>query len=472
MPESDSKWFLTVIQALPSVLGGLRMCFGDIRIAERADWLIERVATAGTLVLRKLGETRAGEKAVHRFLSSRYVSVDRIVETLAARTAAQCKGRRILAIQDTSEINFSGRDKKRRGFGPGGNGTPPGFFIHPVVALDIESEAVVGLVDAEIWTRSETRVASRRKRAIEDKESMRWLLGCQAAAGVLSEASSVTMVADRESDIYELFVRRPERLDLIVRAAQDRCLSNETMLFAALADAEVLQTSIVKVAPRGPGDKGREATVELRAGCVSLARPKKLKRSETCDAVELTLVEAREINAPVGKTPLCWHLLTTHPVTSAADAEEIVQLYRLRWRIEQVFRALKSDGLALDDSQVIEAQRMFNLAAIGLAGAIRTIQLVDARDGSPRPISDVIDPAFAPALERLSKSREGKTPRQKNPHPPDSLAFIAWIAARLGGWNCYYKPPGPKTMRDGWNRLAAILEGYLLAIQEQNPGIP
>jgi hypothetical protein len=448
------------------------MSFGDIRIAERADWLIERVATAGTLVLRKLGETRAGEKAVHRFLSSPYVSVDRIVETLAARTAAQCIGRRILAIQDTSEINFSGRDKKRRGFGPGGDGTTPGFFIHPVVALDIESQAVVGLVDAEIWTRSGARVASRRKRAIEDKESMRWLSGCQAAAGVLSEASSVTMVADRESDIFELFVRRPERLDLIVRAAQDRCLSNETMLFAALADAEVLQTSIVKVAPRGPGDKGREATVELRAGLVSLARPQNLKRSETRDAVELTLVEAREINAPVGKTPLSWHLLTTHPVTSAMDAEQIVQLYRLRWRIEQVFRALKSDGLALDDSQVIEAERMFNLAAIGLAGAIRTIQLVDARDGSPRPISDVIDPAFTPALERLSKNREGKTLRQKNPHPPDSLAFVAWIAARLGGWNCYYKPPGPKTMRDGWNHLAAILEGYLLAIQEQNPGIP
>src|SRR6202790_266991 len=198
------------------------MSFGDIRIAERADWLIERVATAGTLVLRKLGETRAGEKAVHRFLSSPYVSVDRIVETLAARTAAQCIGRRILAIQDTSEINFSGRDKKRRGFGPGGDGTTPGFFIHPVVALDIESQAVVGLVDAEIWTRSGARVAPRRKRAIEDKESMRWLSGCQAAAGVLSEASSVTMVADRESDIFELFVRRPERLDVDGAAGAER----------------------------------------------------------------------------------------------------------------------------------------------------------------------------------------------------------------------------------------------------------
>lgn len=448
------------------------MSFGDIRVAERADWLIERVATAGTLVLRKLGETRAGEKAIHRFLSSHHVSVDRIVETLAARTATQCAGRRILAIQDTSEINFSGRDKKRRGFGPGGDGKTPGFFIHPVVALDVESEAVVGLVDAEIWTRSEGRVGSRRKRALEDKESMRWLLGCQAAASVLSDATRVTMVADRESDIYLLFARKPDRLDLIVRAAQDRCLCDGMMLFAALDTAKVLKTSFVKVAPRGPGDKGRVASVELRAGIVSLARPQNLKRSEACDATEMTLVEAREINAPAGKTPLSWHLLTTHSVASAGDADEIVQLYRLRWRIEQVFRALKSDGLALDDSQVIDADRMFNLAAIGLAGAIRTIQLVDARDGSPRPISDVIDPSFRPALERLSKTREGKTERQQNPHPPDSLAFVAWIAARLGGWNCYGKPPGPKTMRDGWDHLAAILEGYLLAIQSIKPGIP
>jgi len=448
------------------------MPFGDIRVAERADWLIERVATAGTLVLRKLGETRAGEKAVHRFLSSPYVSVDRIVETLAARTAVQCAGRRILAVQDTTEINFAGRDKKRRGFGPAGDGKTPGFFIHPVIALDVESEAVIGLVDAEIWTRSADRVSSRRSRAIEAKESARWLSGCEAAAGVLSEADTITMLADRESDIYLLFARRPERLDLVVRASQDRSLADGGTLFAALAGTEPLSRSDVRVAPRGPGDKGRVATVELCAGTVRIARPQTVGRSEAPEAVELTLVEAREVNAPPGKTPLLWRLLTTHAVTCAAEAEDIVRLYRLRWRIEQMFRALKSDGLALDDSQLIDAERMFNLAAIGVAGAIRTIQLVDARDGGPRPASDVIDATFAPALVRLSKKLEGKTLRQKNPHPPGSLAFVSWIAARLGGWNCYYKPPGPKTMRDGWNRLAATLDGYALATQSKNPGIP
>lgn len=449
------------------------MSFGDIRVAERADWLIDRVATAGTLVLRKLGETRAGEKAVHRFLSSRHVSVDRIVDTLAERTAAQCAGRRILAVQDTTEINFAGRDKKRRGFGPTGNGKTPGFFIHPVIAVDVESEAVIGLADAAIWTRSTGRVASRRSRALEDKESARWLSGCEAAANVLSGAAGVTMVADRESDIYLLFARKPKELDLIVRAGQDRSLADDGgTLFAALAGAKPLSRSDVRVAPRGPGDKGRVASVELRAGPVRIARSQALKRSEAPDAVALTLVEAREVDAPPGKTPLLWRLLTTHTVTSAEEAEDVVRLYRLRWRIEQVFRALKSDGLALDDSQLIDAERMLNLAAIGLAGAIRTIQLVDARDGSPRPASDVIDASFTVALERLSTKLEGKTVRQQNPHPPGSLAFVAWIAARLGGWNCYYKPPGPKTMRDGWNRLTATLEGYALAIQQQNPGIP
>ena len=447
------------------------MSFGDIRVAERADWLIERVATAGTLVLRKLGETRAGEKAVHRFLSSPYVGVERIVETLAARTAVQCGKRRILAVQDTTEINFSGRDKKRRGFGPAGDGKTPGFFIHPVIAIDVETEAVVGLVDAAIWTRSSARVAARRSRPLEDKESERWLSGCQAATSILSDAR-VTMVSDRESDIYLLFARKPERIDLIVRAAQDRGLAEGGLLFAALSETEALSRSHVRMAPRGPGDKGRIARVELRAGTVHIRRPLTACRDGVPATIELTLVQAREIDAPAGKTPLLWHLLTTLAVSTAEQANEVVQLYRMRWRIEQVFRALKSDGLALNDSQVVDAQRMFNLTAIGLAGAIRTIQLVDARDGSTRPATDVIDASFRPALERLSKKLEGKTQRQKNPHPSDGLAFVAWIAARLGGWNCYYKPPGPKTMRDGWNRLSATLEGYALAIESENPGIP
>jgi hypothetical protein len=99
----------------------------------------------------------------------------------------------------------------------------------------------------------------------------------------------------------------------------------------------------------------------------------------------------------------------------------------------------------------------------GLAVACRTIQLVDARDGGPRPATDVIDPALLPAAEAIGPTLEGKTERQKNPHPVYSLAWPSWIVARLGGWNCYYKPPGPKTMRAGWAQFETMAAGFVVA---------
>jgi Transposase DDE domain len=187
--------------------------------------------------------------------------------------------------------------------------------------------------------------------------------------------------------------------------------------------------------------------------------------------VTLGLVVVTEIAPPAGVEPLAWWLRTTLPVAAKADALEIVRLYRLRWRIEEVFRSLKSDGLDLEASQVTSwrsargatAKRLFNLAALGLAAAVRNIQLVDARDGSSRPATDVIDAAEIPAVAAIGGALEGATKRQQNPHARGTLAWLSWVVARLGGWNCYYRPPGPKTMANGWNRLADRLQGFALA---------
>jgi hypothetical protein len=158
--------------------------------------------------------------------------------------------------------------------------------------------------------------------------------------------------------------------------------------------------------------------------------------------------------------------MTSLPVDGPEAADAVVRLYRLRWRIEEVFRALKSDGLRLEDTQVREPVRVFRLAALALGAAARIIQLVDARDGGHRPMSDVLDKRFSQAVAVLSRSREGSTQRQQNPHPQASLAWLSWVVARYGGWNCYGKPPGPKTMAKGWERFAATLTGFILAKPE------
>jgi hypothetical protein len=147
----------------------------------------------------------------------------------------------------------------------------------------------------------------------------------------------------------------------------------------------------------------------------------------------------------------------------------------LLWYIEEVFRALKSDGMRLEETQMHQAERLFKLAVVGLAAACRTIQLVDARNGSARPATDVIDAALLSVAEAIGPTLEGNTERQKNPHPPHSLAWLAWIIARLGGWNCYYKPPGPKTMRAGWGQFETMAAGFAVAMTfklKSNPRIP
>jgi hypothetical protein len=438
--------------------------FGDVRRAERGAWLFERIVCTGSLVVRKVGGDRAGEMAAHRFLASRAVTAIEIIETLGMRPGERCQGRRIIAVQDTTEINFSGRDRARRGLGPAGDGKTPGFFMHAVVAVDRDDEAVVGLLDAANWTRrAGKRATARRQRRLEEKESQRWLTATQVVAERAAGARQLIAVGDRESDIFPLFARRPASVELVVRAAQDRALADGTRLFAQPTAWSALGVREVKVGPRGPGDRGRTAWVTLRAGPICVARPRNGADPNDPRHLDLTLVEAREETPPPGGEAIHWRLITTLPAADLRAAEEIIQIYRLRWRIEQVFRATKNDGLGLPDVQTHDAVRLLKMAALAIGAAVRTIQLVDARDGGSRPATDVADRDTLDAAEAIGPTLEGQTQRQKNPHPPRSLPWLSWIVARLGGWNCYYKPPGPKTMRAGWDRLAAMAAGYHIA---------
>ena len=447
--------------------------FGDVRRQRVGAMLYARVVETGSLVLRQVGSNRRGEMSAQRFLASEDVTHQEILATAGQRTASACAGRRIVAAQDTTEINFKDRDRAREGLGPAGDGQTPGFFCHAVVAIDAEDEALLGVVHAHIWTRSSEPVTTRRNRPIEQKESMRWIEGTEAAGKRLASAAELIVLGDREFDIYEQFVRVPPSVQLIVRAAQNRKLADDDkLLFAAASDWREFGAMQVRVPPHRPGERARLARVGVKAGRVCIAKPANRANSADPASVTLTLVEVHEIDPPKGHSPIVWRLLTTMPVCGQPDefaaANEIVQLYRLRWRIEQTFRAMKSDGLRLEETQVHEASRLFKITAIALVAAATTIQLVDARDGSRRPATDVADDDLITAAKAIGPTLEGKTERQKNPHPERSLSWLSWIAARLGGWNCYGKPPGPKTMRTGWTKLADRAEGYHVAMATKN----
>jgi Transposase DDE domain len=221
--------------------------------------------------------------------------------------------------------------------------------------------------------------------------------------------------------------------------------------------------------PARPGQAERQAVVALRFGAVTLLRPHRAAR-DLPDSVALWVVDVQEIEPPAAAEPVHWRLLTTHPVTTLAEARQIVAWYRSRWTIEQVFRALKSHGLRIEESQMEEAGSFTKLAVVALIAAVGALQLVLARDGSTgQRISDAVDPADLPALKSLNASLEGRSDKLKNPYDPTSLAYFACMVARLGGWSGYtssgYRPPGPKTMHHGLLHLEAILAGWRLAVR-------
>jgi hypothetical protein len=456
----------------------------DIRNDNRRDVIMKKVIEKVSLVQRKVGDGRAGEVSMLNFLKSPKTSPAYIMAPDVRLTAEAVRGRRIVAAQDTTEVNFSGRDKRRKNLGPGGNGKAPGFFIHAVIAIDADTESVLGPVAADIWTRDLLEVelearqesagdvsagdaaaqkqeaskkAKKAMRAFEEKESVRWHDGAVSAAEVLREAARIVVVGDRESDIYPVFARKPDNVDFVIRAGQDRALARGGYLFGVYADWPILGTQTVRVEPKRPGEKARFAEVALKAGSVTLRRPKKGCLKTDPKTLTLNMVVAIEVNPPEGAKPLTWRLLTTLPISTFEELTDVVRIYRLRWRIEQLFRTLKKDGLDLEAIQYEEASRIMKVAALGVVASCRIMQLVDARDGSDRPATDAIPAEHIKDVAALGLTLEGRTERQKNPWKTGSLSWLTWIVARLGGWNCYYKKAGPKTMADGWKQLRAML---------------
>jgi hypothetical protein len=418
------------------------------------------MVAGASVCLRRLADgRRSGIVGLGRFLSNPRVTSERLIEGWGAQASQACAGRHVLAIQDLSEINFRTRPQERRGLGKIGKGGGHGLLLHAMLAVDAEDGGLLGLVAGRIWTRQGLVATSHAVRLLADKESERWLATAEAAKGVLSAADCVTVVADRESDIYAEWARLPEPgFHLLTRAIRDRRIVGGHLSTAALARAGQAQLSL----RAQPGRPAREVRLEARFGRVEVKRPRNCREPDMPKTVALTLVEVAEADPPAGVEPILWRLLTTHPVETPKQAWRIVAWYQARWTIEQLFRTLKQQGLQLENSQLADADKLIKLTAIATQAACVTLQLVHAKSGQGAEL--IFSPAEIETLSALVPKLEGKTQAQKNPHPPRSLAWAAWAIGKLGGWDGYAssKPPGPVTFQNGLSRFTAIAEGWAL----------
>jgi Transposase DDE domain len=427
--------------------------------------LLARMVGRQSVCLRRLaGGARRGIVGFARFFANPKVTAEALIEGWSACTSTACEGRHVLAVQDTSEINFKTTAEHGRGLGKIGKGRGRGVLLHPMLALDATTGGLLGLVTGRIWTRDGMAVTPHGKRPLSEKESERWLSVADTAKTHLASAAMVTEISDREGDLYAKWARVPGgSFHTLTRAMHDRPIAEGggKLSSAPLTAGEAATLEVREQ----PGRPARQAHLTIRYGPVTLKRPRNTRERGLPKLVAASLVEVTETEAPQGVQPILWRLLTTHAVEDEASAWRIVAWYQMRWTIEQFFRTLKQQGLQLEDSQIETAERLIKLTAVAARAAATIMQLVQARDGrSAQSAAIAFTPAEIETLAALLPELEGKTALQKNPHPPDSMAWAAWIIAKLGGWDGYpkSKPPGPITFRHGLQYFRSLAHGWSL----------
>ena len=437
--------------------------------------MYEAIEKHQSVNIRQISENRAEQISNYRFINNENVSVVEIERSLSDHCQQQVEGLHVLAISDTSEINLEAHRNrlKAEGVGVVGNNEDLGFFIHPTLVLDGESGFPLGLSAVQQWIRqpdhADKHEREYNKLPIEEKESYKWLLSAQRSQYCFSagQARLVSHIGDRESDLYEEFATVPDAHNqLLVRSRQDRrLLGQQKSLYNYLSEqpSEGVYTVNLEADARR-GQAAREALLIVRTARVQLRRPNNLRTQDYAKGLWVYAVEALEVSPPPGVKPIHWRLLTTHEVVCLEQALRVIQWYCWRWRIEQLFAALKTAGLNLEATQLESIAAIQRLCLLALSVAVRTLQLVEGRDNPDLPASLTFSEEQQQCLALLTPSLQGRTQKQQNPYPPNSLPWAIWVIARLGGWSGYLsqRPPGMPTLVHGLRRFDSIFLGWKL----------
>jgi hypothetical protein len=165
------------------------------------------------------------------------------------------------------------------------------------------------------------------------------------------------------------------------------------------------------------------------------------------------VVRVAEVDAPAGVEPLEWILLTNVPVNNAADANQRIDWYQIRWIIEEYHKALKT-GCQIEDMQFTTEDRLQPAIALISVVGVSLLQLRDASrrpDAGSRPATSL----FPVLLVRvLSLWRYGKQRTDLTVHE------FCHALARVGGHPNRKSDhrPGWLVLWRGWTKLQAMAE--------------
>jgi hypothetical protein len=438
---------------------------GDRRLAERLVTMGEALAARPDQALPDALLTEAGLEAGYRFVNNARVTAEAILAPhIEATVARSHRAGRVFVVHDTTTFHFNGR-----GFGPlRGARMGEGFYGHMALAVSgVDEREPLGVVGLRTFERKDRPEGQRKSRAERraDNELAHWERLFDEVTESLDGLRAVH-VMDRQADSYVLMANMVGKADFVVRGAHDRIANSDgDGIRSVVAQQPVVLERTVQLSARPgtginrkrhqPPRNERTTVLDVTAVRVDLPRPKKnVSRTTTPSSISLSCVRVVEQAPPEGEQPVEWLLWSTLPIDTPEQVEEIVDIYRGRWLIEELFKAIKT-GCAYQKRRLESPHGLLNLLAITLPVACRLLQLRHlARHAPEIPATRVLPQSQVDVL--------AATPRAALPDHPtvrDALAAIA----RLGGHLRRNGQPGWQILTRGYHELLVLEEGWLAA---------
>lgn len=425
---------------------------GDERLNKRAVKMIDTFSKAPKSSIPQACQGWAETQATYRFYANENVTWDKLLTAHIDQVEHRISLSEepvILCIQDTTELDFNGQETE--GLGRLSYDAQRGMYLHPTLCITPD-RIPLGVSDAWMWARGKSKEEDQKKPSIQ--ESDRWIEGYERVAEMSERCpkSRLVYVADREGDILRLMERSKalnSPADWLVRAKHNRKLSADENLWDSVDKQEVM-SRVRFIKPRKKGEKSRQVKQEIKV--LRCTFPVKGK-----EGIEVTLVQAKEVNPPQGKAPLVWRLLSNRIVENEGQASELIDWYRCRWEIEMFFDILKV-GCKVEKLQLSSKERIEKALIMAMVVAWRIMYFMRLGRICPDLPSELI-------FDSLEWKSSYALLDKKIPKKVPTLNAVLRNLATLGGFLGRKSDgdPGAKSIWIGFQRIQDCVYGIQIA---------
>lgn len=406
-------------------------------------------------------------KGAYRLFSNDKFDIDEVYSSHHAETQNRIASKDLVfAIQDTTHLDYDSHIKTKElgSISKAYTKHKRGLIMHSTLIVTPEG-LPLGLTSQQCWARiareeDQKEKARRRYLAhIKDKESYKWITALRETLGNVPQNTKVITIGDREADIFDfLWEIEASGTGFVIRNRQDRkFICPETGKTKIQTKISKLQSKKeIKLDIPGNGNhKARQANVEVKytygqipIRAVTLYGPENTDH-KISDKLAVYVVSAKEINAPIGVEVINWTLLTNVPVSNFEEAIERINWYKLRWKIEEYFRVLKS-GCKIEASRLSAGTKLQKLIAIKSLIAFKILYLSKIALSFPEESCDTILTPEEWTILYMRVHQTNSIPDK----PPNVKEAIIWLG-KLGGFMARKsdKLPGPMTLWRGYEIL-------------------